>query len=586
MINRNVIVLLLCLMVISLTPSCKKHYSTDSDTTDLTDDSSGSEEEADYTWQDSDIIPIQLNGSSATADNAGVAIAGSKVTINAAGTYSLTGSLTDGQLLVDTQDDELVRLIFRGVDIRCSNSAPVYIKNAGKVLIVLSDGTENYLKDGSSYILDSDGEPNAAVFSKSYLSFFGKGSLTITANYNDGITGKDGLVIRSGSLFITSTDDGIRGKDYLHIERGNITINSKGDGLKSDNESDAAMGYITIDSAIVNITASAGDGISAINNLKIADGSITITTGGGASTSTTSTGGGFGGGSSGGYNGTVSEKALKAGSTLKIDKGTFVINSADDAIHSNGIAEINGGTFTIASGDDAIHAESAVTINDGLLNISRSYEGFESAAITINNGTINLVATDDALNATKGLAAGGTENNDGSSLDIKGGTIMVNTSSGDGLDSNGNASVSGGTIIVHGPSSQPEVGFDINGSFNISGGFLIGTGPNSGNMIEAPSTTSTQYSVKATASSTLSSSTLFHIQDADGKDLVTFKPVRTVYYLIFSSPELTNGASYSLYTGGAYSLIGVNGLYAGGTYSGGTLKKTFTLSSRITSVSF
>jgi hypothetical protein len=146
--------------------------------------------------------------------------------------------------------------------------------------------------------------------------------------------------------------------------------------------------------------------------------------------------------------------------------------------------------------------------------------------------------------------------------------------------------MTGGTVVAHGPTSQPEVGTDYNGTFNISGGLLLITGPNSGNMIRATSTTFAQYTIKVTISSQLNSSTLFHIQDASGTSLVTYKPVRSVYYIVFSSPDLKTGTTYSIYTGGSSTGTYSNGLYIGGTYSGGTFKKSFTLTSKVTSVSF
>jgi hypothetical protein len=316
--------------------------------------------------------------------------------------------------------------------------------------------------NGTSYITE-DGEPNAALFSNTYLSIFGQGSLEITAKYNDGISSDDELIIKNGNISVTAADDGIRGKDYLIISSGYFTINVKGDGLKSDNEDDNTLGFIVIDSATANITAS-GDGIAAQTKLTITDGYFNIKSGGGAP-STISTGGtgGFqppgGGRTSGGYTGTVSAKALKALSSLKIENGTFILSSTDDAIHSNNEVIIEGGNFKIA------------------------------------------------------------------------------------------------------------------------------TGPNSGNMIEVPSSASSQYSVKVTIASRLSSSTLFHIEDASGNDLVTFKPVRSVYYLVFSSSALVSGSTYSIYTGGSSTGTYSDGIYTGGTYSGGTLKKTFTISAKITSVS-
>lgn len=584
---RKLIFLITGIFILATFQGCKKYYADD----ELINNTTGYEEAADYIWDISEVIEIKLNGTSITENSDGVTSDDGNVTITTAGTYRITGTLTNGQIIVNTADENIVRLIFNGVNISCSSSAPVFVKNATKVMIVLADNTGNFLTDGTSYVVDSDNEPNAVIFSKSYLSFYGNGSLTVTGNYADGITGKDGLVIKSGTINVNAADDGIRGKDYLIIKDGNITINAGGDGLKSDNEENTDYGYISIETGIFNIIAS-GDGMDAQTNLKISDGTFTITTGGGAPATIGSTGtpGGPGGGgpggpgsSGGGYSGTVSAKALKAKVNLTIEKGSFIINSADDAIHSNNSVTISGGNISIASGDDAIHAEISITISDEIINISKCYEGIESASITVNSGYLNLVSTDDGFNATKGQA---TEANDGSCVYINGGIIVVNSSTGDGLDSNGSVVMTAGTVIVQGPKSAPEVGFDINGTFNISGGLLIGTGPNSGNMIEATSTASAQYAVKATITSTLSSSTLFHIQDSNGNDVVTFSPVRAIYYVVFSSPDLISGSTYSIYTGGSSTGTNTNGIYSGGTYSGGTLKKSFTVTGKVTNVSF
>ncbi len=567
--SESLAIILLALIIFA---SCQKIAYKDKTT--ITDDT------IDYVWDTSTVVQVTLNGTSIIVYPAVATISGSKLTITEAGTYNITGSLTNGQIIVNSRDESSVRLILNGVNITCSNNAPLYIKDSKKTIINLATGTDNYLTDGSTY--STIDEPKAALFSNSDLTIFGSGTLTVTGKYSDGISTDDGLLIKSGTMSVTAADDGIRGKDCVIIKSGKITVVSKGDGIKSTNTENPLLGYISIDSAIVNLTATAGDGINAKTNLSIADGSFTITCGGGAGTISTG-GGGPGGSGSSGYSGTISEKGMKAAKSIVITKGTFSINAADDAMHSNGSVTINGGTFSLSTGDDGIHAPTAITFNGGNVTITKCYEGVESSLITVNSGDINVASVDDTFNATMGSA---TEANDGSWIYIKGGNITINASTGDGLDSNGSVSMSGGTVSVQGPQSQPEVGFDINGTFNVSGGLLIGSGPNSGNMIEAISTTSSQYGVKATISSTLSASTLFHIQDALGNKLITFKPVRNCYYIVYSSPLLVSGSTYSIYTGGSSTGTLTNGIYVGGTYSGGTAKKNFSVSSKVTNVSF
>ncbi len=550
--SSNGIIVTLCFCFFFILSACEK-----------TDDG---KEQYDITWDTTVIVNIILDGNSITVDPPNAVVSGSTVTVRSGGTYHISGSLANGQIVVNSDYDGTVKLLFDNVNISCSSGAPVYIKDAEKTIIELTGGSVNVLTDSEAYST-KNGEPNAALFSNSNLIITGAGSLIVTGNYNDGISSDDGLIIKRGTIRVTSKDDGIRGKDYLFIEKGDITVHSNGDGLLSDNDESSATGYISIDSGRITIV-SKGDGISAQSRLLIKDGDFTITSGGGSSVTLPSG---------------ASAKGLKATESITIEKGTFSILSADDGIHSHGNITINGGTISIATSDDAVHGEVAVTINGGTTSITQSREGIESAAITVNNGSVSLIASDDGFNATKGNRV---EYNDGSSLSINGGFIVVNVSNGDGLDSNGNILITSGTVIVHGPRSQPEVGFDCNGTFSMNGGFFLATGPNAGHMIEVPGASSLQYFVKITVSSTLAPSTLLHIQDAAGNNIVTYQPVRTIYYLVLSTPDFKNGLSCSIFTGGSSTGTLTDGIYIGGTYSGGTLRKNFTISSKLTNISF
>lgn len=548
------------------------------------EDPATSEDPSDYELDSSEVVLITLNTASITVEPAVAEVSGTIVTITQAGTYKIKGTLSNGQVIVRTEDEEPVKLILDGINIKCSSSAPLFVQKARKVIIILSEGTQNFLSDGTTYTL-VDGEPGAALFSNSYLAFSGGGSLSVTANYKDGISSDDEIVIDSGTISVSAEDDGIRGKDFLYIRDGKISVSSKGDGLKSDNSEDPSLGWIEIDTGEIGIVSDAGDGINAASTLKINDGVFDITTGGGAGTITTGgggPGGGPGGGSSGGYSGTESLKALKAGGGIEILKGTFTINSADDAIHSNSQIMIKDGNFSIATGDDAIHSDESITVNGGTIDVTKSYETLEGPVITINGGGLSLSSVDDTFNATKGTA---TESSDGSMLAINGGNIVANASKGDCIDSNGNVTMTGGTLVANGPSSAPEVGADVNGTFKVTAGLLLFTGPNAGNMIESISSSSTQNCIKTTFSSLLASSALFHIQDPDGNNVVTYKPVRSVYYIVVCSPDLKTGSTYSIYTGGTTTGTLTNGIYTGGIYSGGTFRKNVMISGVITNVS-
>ena len=178
------------------------------------------------------------------------------------------------------------------------------------------------------------------------------------------------------------------------------------------------------------------------------------------------------------------------------------------------------------------------------------------------------------MNATYGS---GGEAYDGSKLTFNGGHVFLNATGGDALDSNGDIFINGGIIIAHGPQSDPEVSMDVNGACKVIGGFLVASGTNS-NMTEGPSQSSSQYSVLLRTNQSINAGTIFHIEDTSGNSLLTFAPTRRYSSIIFAAPELSRGSTYRVYTGGSSTGTLVNGLYTGGTYSGGSLRITFTLS--------
>lgn len=537
------------------------------------------EEASDYTWNSSDVIQITLNETSVLENAESVSASGGKVTITSAGTYSFTGTLTNGQIVVNTDDEEIVRLILNGVNITSSSSAPIYVKSASKVVINLVENSQNYLTDGTSYEYDDvdDEEPNATIFSKSDLTIFGEGSLTVNGNFNDAITSKDGLIISGGTYTVNAADDGIRGKDYLVIKSGNFNVSSNGDGLKSDNDSEDALGYIYIIDGDFDINSN-GDGFAAETDVLISTCELTLKSGGGSSASVSST---------------TSTKGIKAGVNIIIDSGTFSINSADDAIHSNGGITINNGVFAIASGDDGIHADYDLTINDGDINISKSYEGIESAEgdITINKGTIHLISSDDGLNLAGGGdnmrgpgmwgGPGSTTSSGSYTIFINGGYIYVNAN-GDGIDANGSVEMTTGTVIVNGPTNNGNGALDYDSSFKLTGGFLVAVG--SSGMAQSPGTSSTQYSVLVNFSSSKQAGTLVNIQTADGKSVLTFKPEKIFQSVVFSSSELEKGTTYNFYLGGTSTGIDTDGLYTDGTYTPGTKYGSFSISAIVTSL--
>lgn len=552
--------ILLLFLLLSLLFSCNNDdlNSNENEIENIT----GSEESSDYELSLSEATTITLNENTVSVNGNGATAKDSKVTITTKGTFIISGTLSNGQIVVKTDDTEAVKLVLDGVNVTNTATSPLFVDKAVKVILFLNDSTINTFTDGTSYSDISEGQ-NAAVYSQAYMAITGKGNLNVTGKYKDGISGKDGLVIKSGNINVSAADDGIRGKDYLHIYSGNFKITSGGDGLISDNENAESVGIVRIEDGVFDIV-SGGDGISAASTLTTLSGTYKITSGGGSSKTVSST---------------LSAKALKAAGSVTV-AGTFDISAAEDAIHSDTDVTINGGSFKISAADDGIHATANIVINSGDIEITKSIEGIEAKFITYNTGNITVTSRDDCSNSTNGMR---TEANDGSHTYINGGTLIFSAENGDPLDSNGNITMKGGTVVIHGPSRQPEVPIDYNGTFNLNGGFFIASG-NASNMTQAPSTSSAQKSVRLFFRSNVTVGTLCNIQDENGNTLVTFKPERSYSAILFSSAEIISGKTLKVYTGGTSTGTTSAGLYNGGVYSGGTLRKSISISGTITSV--
>ena len=366
------------------------------------------------------------------------------VTITDSGVYVLTGTLTDGRVLVNAPDAD-VTLVLQDADITCADSSALYIYKAASVLLYLPDGTASTLTDGGSYDYSdsfssaADEEPNACLYSKSDLIIAGGGTLTVTGNASNGITGKDTLKIEDASVTVTTANHGVNGKDCLVLKQADVTVTSGGDALRSTNDSDTALGCILIGASAISLTAGE-DGIQAETTLTLFDTTGAITSGGGSSAALADD---------------ASAKGIKAGTDITVRSGSYTLDCADDAVHANGSVTISGGTFAITTGDDGVHADDAVTITDGTIDIPKCYEGIEGQTIDISGGTINIVSSDDGLNAAggadqSGFGGRGPDSFGGSSdccITISGGTLRIDAG-GDGIDSNGDLTVSGGEIRI------------------------------------------------------------------------------------------------------------------------------------------
>ena len=627
-----------------------------------------SDYELDDSFDRQSAASITLSGSTAQSNGSGVSINNATVTISKEGCYLISGELEDGQIIVDAGDSDKVQLVLDNASIHCSTGSAILVRDADKVKVTLAADSENELSDGTEYQTDND-NPDAALFSKDDLVINGSGSLTVQGNYKHGIAGNDDLVITGGRLTVNSLSHALRGKDSVAILDGTFVLTSQKDGIQASNTEDSTKGWVQIDGGNFTIQSS-GDGIQAETNLSIYDGSFTITSGGGAvngADHTENRGGGFGrpGGnrpdsangqtspemssqpaecgqtpsempsqpaegeqsSSGNESDyselifdpddfddtstddsdtTVSTKGIKAGNALLIQQGTFVIDSADDAIHSNYSVTIDGGSFQLSSGDDGIHAEAYLNINGGTTTIAESYEGLEAAQIHISGGTTQVFSNDDGLNATGGssfelvdgllvlkdISSSDTEQTfggrggmfeveDNCDITISGGNLTVTTSNGDGIDSNGSLNVSGGTVLVFGSSSGGEGALDYTGSSSISGGTLVALG--SSGMAQSMEPDDSHATLMVTWDEVQPAGTRLTLCTQQGEILCSLQSTNSFQTAVIGTDSLSAGQEVSLYTGGTVNSD--SQLLTMGTLSDGELLCEVTLAEGVTNIS-
>ncbi len=529
------------------------------------------------TYDESAAVKIALNGSSATASSDSVKINGSTVQITEEATYIISGQLDDGMLVVNAPDTAKLQLVFDGVSITSSDCAALYILEADKVFITLADGTQNTLTNGGSFTPIDDENIDAALYSKQDLTINGSGSLTVTSPAGHGIVSKDDLVITGGDLQISAASHALDANDSVRFTNAVLTATAGKDGIHCENNDDNTRGFVYVSGGSVDIEAE-GDGISTGYYLHITGGTFDILAGGGYENGDQHSSGGWGGfpggGGWGGGGGrprtsstgddSTSMKGIKSVSTMQIDGGTFVIDSADDSLHSDTDLTINGGSFASASGDDAVHAEQTLAITDCQVEISTCYEGLEALHIVVSGGNIKLKATDDGLNAAGGTDSSGTGGRDdmfggggwgggpggfgggnsNGSIVVSGGTLYIN-SSGDGMDANGTLEISGGEVTVVGPTSGDTATLDYDKTGIITGGTFIGTG----STMMAQSFSDSTQGVIAIPLSTQSAGTQITVTDSSGQVYFDYAPELGFQVVILSSPQLISGQTYTITIG-------------------------------------
>lgn len=578
-----------------------------------------------------DIVSITYNGSSVSVVNplyfegVSVSVNGADVVVNSTSitkdiTYRLSGTTSEGMFKIYSA--HAFNLVLNGASITNSDGPAINNQSSKATNVVLADGSVNVLTDGLTYAAAPivNGLPEdqgAAFFSEGQLIFSGTGKLTINGKgaLQHGLNSDDFIQVNSGTILVASAvKDGIHGNDGFIMSSGSVSIISNSDGI------DGGLGIVNISGGSIMIFngSPSVNGICCDSTMTITGGSIAVQIMGSQSKGIKSTqamalnGGDIHINASGGAVLTplllgVDPSyctAIKSDAAITVNGATIIITHS--GVGGKGIS--TGTNFTMNSGNMTLTTTGGGALYTNYLGTMDAY----SATCISTNGRVDLLGGNVTMtssgNGGKGISANGiltigseagtptvTVSTSGASImsgttsvteakalksddDIYllNGSVLVNTTgAGEGIDTKKSIYMDGGTVVVQGSTFGNTKSIDFGTAFNITGGTLMVSGPYRTKTIPIPSSTSTQRFLYSTTASYLTGGTLFHLQDATATNIATYKPTRTAYYFIFSSPSLKANTSYSIYTGGSTTGTATNGLYTDGIYTAGTLRATY-----------
>ncbi len=299
-------------------------------------------------WSTDSATTITLNGTTGKVVGNGAYIYDGNLYIVYAGSYVISGELTDGSIIIDADGDDDIQILLNGVSLNCEDSAAFIVENADNVYLTLAEGTENTMTSGSTYSESAEEDGiNGTLFSRDDLTINGSGSLTVTGSYYHGIVAKDDLVITGGTITVTASEDGIHANDSVRIANADITIDAGDDGVTVSN--DDASDYFYMESGTLTIN-SCYEGVEAAA-IYIEGGTITVYP------------------TDDGFNSTSN-----SGDGIIVNDGTITIintNGSDaDGFDSNSSITINGGTILISVPSNGSCALDYGSENQGTLNLN------------------------------------------------------------------------------------------------------------------------------------------------------------------------------------------------------------------------
>lgn len=492
--------------------------------------------QAQTSYDESQATQITLADQTATVTGQGASFSDQTPTITQAGTYVLTGSGKNIKLVVEAADTDQVHLVFQNLTLEGEGTL-LQVNKAQEVVISLAEGSQNALTESQA---SDDEEVKATIHSQVPLTLNGTGNLTLTALTKNALEVEDDLKVLGGTYTVKAAKHGFKAEGALAIEAATLTIEAGKDGLHAEHDEMTERANISLNPTQLSIAATE-DGVDAGNELTIKGGTITVS---------------------------QSEEGLEARVIRQLG-GDVTIKSSDDGVNASaGSSSKPSDTSATSKPSDANTASNSV---DASSSASQATTDSVTASSSASQATADSAAGSQADQANKdknatppsppagqappqggqppqngqgpgGMPPGGQEESDPSlQIILKGGTLTIDAE-GDGIDSNGTVTISGGSLVVHGSVQGGNGPLDATGDITITGGTVWALGTS--DMLQGFAQGSTQASITANIAGTAGQTLI--ILDANGKEVARQTASKDFQAVIMSSADLVDGQTYTI----------------------------------------
>ena len=492
--------------------------------------------QAQTSYDESQATQVTLADQTATVTGQGASFSDQTLTITQAGTYVLTGSGKNIKLVVEAADTDQVHLVFQNLTLEGEGTL-LQINKAYEVVISLAEGSQNTLTESQA---SDDEKVKATIHSQVPLTLNGTGSLTLTALTKNALEVEDDLKVLGGTYTVKAANHGFKVEGALDIEAATLTIEAGKDGLHAEHDETTERANISLNPTQLSIAATE-DGVDAGNELTIEGGTITVS---------------------------QSEEGLEARVIRQLG-GDVTIKSSDDGINASaGSSSKSSDTSATSKTTDASTTSNTA---DTSSSASQATTDSATASTSASQSTADPAATSqtDQANQDKnqtppaptagqappqggqppqngqgpgGMPPGGQEESDPSlQIILEGGTLTIDAE-GDGIDSNGTVTISGGSLVVNGSVQGGNGPLDAAGDITITGGTVWALGTS--DMLQGFAQGSTQASITANIAGTAGQTLI--ILDANGKEVTRQTASKDFQAVIMSSADLVDGQTYTI----------------------------------------